>query len=94
MVKPFVGLLNVSTSGILKLFGMHHEDLESDVSEEEIKSLLETGSETGVFNEIEKEMITSIFSFDDKKEKEVMVPRSRYIRKILIISSVSFLRKR
>ena len=54
---------------------MHHEDLESDVSEEEIKSLLETGSETGVFNEIEKEMITSIFSFDDKKAKEVMVPR-------------------
>ena len=40
-----------------------------------IKSLLETGSETGVFNEIEKEMITSIFSFDDKKAKEVMVPR-------------------
>ena len=76
IVKPFVGLLNISTSGILKLFGMHHEDLESDVSsEEEIKSLLETGSETGVFNEIEKEMITSIFSFDDKKAKEVMVPR-------------------
>ena len=62
IVKPFVGLLNISTSGILKLFGMHHENLE-------------TGSETGVFNEIEKEMITSIFSFDDKKAKEVMVPR-------------------
>ena len=75
IVKPFVGLLNISTSGILKLFGMHHENLETDVSEEEIKSLLETGSETGVFNEIEKEMITSIFSFDDKKAKEVMVPR-------------------
>ncbi len=74
-VKPFVGLLNVSTSVILKLLGMHHENLETDVSEEEIKSLLETGSETGVFNEIEKEMITSIFSFDDKKAKEVMVPR-------------------
>ena len=28
VVKPFVGLLNVSTSGILKLFGMHHEDLD------------------------------------------------------------------
>ena len=67
IVKPFVGLLNISTSGILKLFGMHHENLETDVSEEEIKSLLETGSETGVFNEIEKEMI--------KKAKEVMVPR-------------------
>ena len=31
IVKPFVGLLNISTSGILKLFGMHHENLETDV---------------------------------------------------------------
>ena len=37
------------------------------MSEEEIKSMLETGSEAGVFNDIEKEMITSIFSFDDKE---------------------------
>ena len=74
IVKPFVGLLNISTSGILKLFGMHHENLETDVSEEEIKSLLETGSETGVFNEIEKEMITSI-SHLMIKSKRIMVPR-------------------
>ncbi len=59
--------------------GMHSETLETDVSEEEIKSLLETGSETGVFNEIEKEMITSIFSFDDKKAREVMVPRQEMV---------------
>ena len=39
------------------------------MSEEEIKSMLETGSEAGLFNDIEKEMITSIFSFDDKKAK-------------------------
>ena len=75
LMNPFIHLLTFSTSGILKLMGMHSETLETDVSEEEIKSLLETGSETGVFNEIEKEMITSIFSFDDKKAKEVMVPR-------------------
>ena len=75
IMNPFIHLLTFSTSGILKLMRMHSETLETDVSEEEIKSLLETGSETGVFNEIEKEMITSIFSFDDKKAKEVMVPR-------------------
>ena len=74
IMNPFIHLLTFSTSGILKLMGMHSETLETDVSEEEIKSLLETGSETGVFNEIEKEMITSIFSFDDKKAREVMVP--------------------
>ena len=60
IMNPFIHLLTFSTSGILKLMGMHSETLETDVSEEEIKSLLETGSETGVFNEIEKEMITSI----------------------------------
>lgn len=75
VLNPFIRLLSLSTSGFLKLIGMHSETLEAEVSEEEIKSMLETGSETGVFNEIEKEMIMSIFSFDDKRAKEVMVPR-------------------
>ena len=75
IMNPFIKLLSLSTSGFLKLIGMHNENLETDVSEEEIKSMLETGSEAGVFNDIEKEMITSIFSFDDKRAKEVMVPR-------------------
>lgn len=75
IMNPFIRLLSLSTSGFLKLIGMHSETLEAEVSEEEIKSMLETGSETGVFNDIEKEMITSIFSFDDKRAKEVMTTR-------------------
>lgn len=75
IMNPFIRLLSLSTSGFLKLIRMHNDTLETEVSEEEIKSMLETGSEAGVFNEIEKEMITSIFSFDDKRAKEVMVPR-------------------
>lgn len=79
VMAPFVRLLSLSTNGVLHLIGMKSESLEEDVSEEEIKSLLETGQETGVFNDIEKEMITSIFSFDDKKAKEVMTPRQDMI---------------
>lgn len=75
VLYPFIKLLSLSTSGFLRLIGMHSQTLEEEVSEEEIKSMLEAGSATGVFNEIEKEMITSIFSFDDKRAKEVMVPR-------------------
>ena len=75
VMNPFIKFLSFSTSSVLKLIGMHSETLESEVSEEEIKSMLETGRETGVFNDIEKEMITSIFSFDDKRAREVMVPR-------------------
>lgn len=75
VMSPFIKLLSLSTNGFLHLIGMTSDSLEEEVSEEEIKALLETGQETGVFNEIEKEMITSIFSFDDKKAKEVMTPR-------------------
>lgn len=75
ILSPFIKLLSLSTNGFLHLIGMKTEDLEEAVSEEEIKKMLETGSENGVFNEIEKEMINSIFSFDDKTAKDVMVPR-------------------
>lgn len=75
IMKPFIALLSVSTNGFLKLIGMKTEGLESEVSEEEIRAMLETGRAAGVFNEIEEEMITSVFSFDDKRAKEIMVPR-------------------
>ena len=75
ILSPFIKLLSLSTNGFLHLIGMKTENLEEEVSEEEIKKMLETGSENGVFNEIEKEMINSIFSFDDKTAKDVMVPR-------------------
>ncbi|BFK09378.1 hemolysin family protein [Faecalimonas umbilicata] len=75
VLSPFIKLLSLSTNGFLHLIGMKTENLEEAVSEEEIKKMLETGSENGVFNEIEKEMINSIFSFDDKTAKDVMVPR-------------------
>lgn len=75
VVSPFIKLLSASTNGFLHLIGMKTENLEEAVTEEEIKALLETGSQAGVFNEIEKEMINSIFSFDDKTARDIMVPR-------------------
>ncbi len=75
ILSPFIKLLSVSTNGFLHIIGMKTENLEETVSEEEIKKLLKTASEKGLFNEIEKDMITSIFTFDDKVATDVMVPR-------------------
>ena len=75
VMAPFIKLLSLSTNGILRLIGMKTDNLVEEVTEEEIRSLLQAGRETGVFNEIEQDMITSIFLFDDKKAKEIMVPR-------------------
>jgi len=76
VMKPFISLLSISTKAVLRLIGMHNDKQEEEVSEEEIRAMLQTGKEAGVFNETEQEMITSIFLFDDKKAKEVMTQRS------------------
>lgn len=74
-LAPFIKLLSLSTNGVLKLLGMKANNLEEEVSEEEIRSMLQTGRESGVFNKIEQDMITSIFLFDDKRAREIMTPR-------------------
>ena len=48
ILSPFIKLLSLSTNGFLHLIGMKTENLEEAVSEEEIKKMLETGSENGV----------------------------------------------
>ena len=73
---PFVKLLSLSTNLLIRLFGIADKNLEEKVSKEEIKSLVDVGQEHGVINETEKDMINSIFEFDDKLAKEVMTPRT------------------
>lgn len=45
------------------------------ITEEEIKTLVDAGSEEGVIENEEKEMIYSIFQFGDTLAREIMVPR-------------------
>ncbi len=88
IMSPFIKLLSLSTNGFLKLIRMKTENLEESVSKEEIRAMVESGSENGVFNEIEKEIIESIFTFDDKDAKDVMIPRSD----VMMLSAVDSLK--
>ena len=74
--SPFIKLLFASTAVVLQIFGMKAEKLEENVSKEEIRSMIEVGQAKGVFNETEKEMINSIFEFDDITAQEIMIPRT------------------
>ena len=76
VAKPFVWLLSKSVTLLLMLTGIKDTNIEEHYSEEEIRSLLEVGQETGLIKETGKEMITSIFEFDDKLAYEVMTPRT------------------
>ena len=74
-VYPIYFFIQIINRIILKFFGLNTDSFEEKVSEEEIKALVETASEKGVFNDIEKDMINSIFSFDDITAKDIMVSR-------------------
>lgn len=73
---PFVKLLSASTNALVRIVGINKENLEEKVSKEEIKSLVEVGQEYGVINQTEKDMINSIFDFDDILAKEIMTART------------------
>jgi putative hemolysin len=81
VAAPFVWLLSKTVGMILRLFGIRKDQIEEKYSEEEIKSHLEVGIETGLINETGKEMITSVFEFDDKLAYEIMTPRTEVYMK-------------
>lgn len=76
ITMPFIRFLAVSTNFLIRITGMKVDGLEEKISKEEIRSLVEVGEEHGVINETEKEMINSIFEFDDKLADEVMTART------------------
>lgn len=76
LTSPFIKLLSFSTNFVLQILGMKVENLEENISKEEIRSMVEVGQANGVFNETEKEMINSIFEFDDILASEIMIPRT------------------
>ncbi|MEG0276319.1 MAG: hemolysin family protein [Coprobacillus sp.] len=76
VLSPFIKLLSFSTSLVLRILGMKDENVEESLSREEIRMMVESGQENGVFNETETEMINSIFEFDDILAVHIMTPRT------------------
>ena len=78
LASPLVSLLDHSTNGLLRLFGLG-EAVESPVTEDEIKVLIEQGINAGVFVETERDMVERIFHLADRRVNELMVPRTGMI---------------
>ncbi|HEX4881956.1 MAG TPA: hemolysin family protein [Porticoccaceae bacterium] len=75
LTRPFVHLLSLSTHFILRLMG--HQDLGASlVTEEEIHALLEEGSEAGVIEKSEHQMVRNVFRLDERQIGSLMVPRA------------------
>jgi putative hemolysin len=75
LVLPLVHLLSLSTEGVIRLLGIHN-DTEPTVTEEEIKVLLEQGTQAGMFEVAEQDMVARIFRLGDRPIKAFMTPRT------------------
>ncbi|MBZ0309006.1 MAG: hemolysin family protein [Anaerolineae bacterium] len=69
---PLVAALQVLNGRVSLAMGIHPI---AKITEEEIKTLVDEGSEDGLIEDDEKAMIYSVFKFGDTLAREVMVPR-------------------
>lgn len=74
VLKPFVSLLTVSTSAILKVMGVKDRD-GTDVTQEEVETILAEGTSAGLIEPEEQEMIEEILTLGDRPIRVAMTPR-------------------
>ncbi|MGL5806495.1 MAG: hemolysin family protein, partial [Xenococcaceae cyanobacterium] len=74
IASPVVHLLSFSTDSFVKLLGIRASE-EPPITEEEIKVLLEQGTQAGMFEEAEQEMVSRVFRLADRPIKTLMTPR-------------------
>ena len=75
-LTPIVFILTKSTNGILTLLGVNPEEEEEAVTEEEIRSMLDLGSQHGTIDRQENEIIQNVFEFDDIEVSEFLTHRT------------------
>jgi putative hemolysin len=75
---PAVHLLGLSTEFLLRALGMK-PSTEPPVTEEEIRALIEQGTQAGMFEEAEQEMVERVFRLGDRRVSGVMTPRTEII---------------
>jgi len=74
LFSPLVWLLGRVTDFVLKLMGIE-PGTEPPVTEEEIQLLIDQGTQAGVFEEAEHDMVEGVFSLGDRRVYSLMTPR-------------------
>lgn len=72
--RPLVWLLSASSGLLLRLMGATRQE-EPPVTDEEIKVLMEQGSEAGVFHESEQAIVSNVLRLDEQRIGAIMTPR-------------------
>jgi putative hemolysin len=78
IARPFVSFLSISTEFVVRLLRIRPAS-EPTVTEEEVKILIEQGRETGVFEDVEQEIVERVFRLSDRSVSSLMTHRSEMV---------------
>jgi putative hemolysin len=73
--SPIVHVMSATTDLVLRIMGVK-PSLEPPITEEEIQVLIDQGTQAGVFDEAEQDMVQGVFSLSDRRIFSLMTPRS------------------
>jgi putative hemolysin len=75
---PLVSVLSASTDAVLGLFGLQ-KTREPAVTEEDIRGLLRQGTQAGVFEPMEQQIVERLFQFSDRRISTLMIQRAEVV---------------
>ena len=77
LTYPIIYFFNLSTDLFLKPFGYSQADeVDEPHTGDEIRLLVEESYKSGLIDESEQRLVDNIFEFEEKKIREIMVPRT------------------
>ena len=77
ILSPGVKILQIITNTFTRLLGITNSTAE--ISEGEIRSLIEAGAQSGAVQQTEAELLDKVFRFGDQKVQEIMTPRTEIV---------------
>ncbi|MDE5757926.1 MAG: CNNM domain-containing protein, partial [Allobaculum sp.] len=75
ILTPIIWFINLFSSMILRLFGVHTQREGFSITESELHTILDVSHEQGVIETEEHNMIRNVFDFKEAKASQIMVPR-------------------
>ena len=75
ILTPVIFVVNKLSLGVLLLLHVDPSQKNDSMTEEELRTIVDVGKESGVIESEEHEMINNVFDFRDAQAREIMVPR-------------------
>ncbi len=94
LFKPVIYVLNGTANFFLRAIGIPPASTRELLhSPEELELIVREGAKSGIIDETEKELITSIFDFSETLAKEIMVPRTDMVAIDVTIAREALIRR-